>query len=131
MTRKQSGRKAVINRQLEIVELRENALSAREKAGRARRMAVRVGNTPSARVLELHAAEFEARAAALDRDIEALEEQGEPRPGPTRAQAWRARAEEIRTAAGSMTSEAARSTLDRLARNYEAMADQAEGEASQ
>jgi hypothetical protein len=49
----------------------------------------------------------------------------------TPARGWRARAEEIRTVAESMGSDTARHTLDRLARNYEAMADQAENETRQ
>ena len=43
-----------------------------------------------------------------------------------RACRWRARAEEVRTAAEPMTSEAARSSLLHLARNYEALADSLE-----
>src|SRR5262249_2272849 len=118
--------------ELEKLELREKALSVREKAARARRMAARARNSPSTRALDLHAAEFEAKAAALDRDIEEIEEREALDAGSVtdwvsvRAREWRAGAEETRTAAKSMTSEPARHTLDRLARNYEAMAEKAE-----
>lgn len=44
-----------------------------------------------------------------------------------RARRWRAWAEEIRTAAESMTNETARSALLQMARNYDALASQAEG----
>ncbi len=39
---------------------------------------------------------------------------------------WRAKAEELRTAADSMSNETARSSLLQMARNYERMAEQAE-----
>jgi len=129
-------------RELSMAELREKALSARDKAAEARRIASRVAQGPNTRVLELHAAEFDAKAEIFERDIEALEEQGgsaaDPRPtiqarpghlgnqAATHARAWHAKAEEIRTVAGSMSSEEARRTLDRLARSYEAMAGSAE-----
>jgi hypothetical protein len=131
-------------RQLEIVELREKAFSAREKAERARRLATHVTHAPSARVLELHVAEFEAKAAILDREVEELEEQ-DPRtsePAPTilerpdsnetaaaNVRRWRAKAEEIRTAADSMSRDAACHTPARLARDYDAIAERAEGAA--
>ena len=59
------------SRYLQIFELREKALSAREKAADARRLARRA-DTPTAQVLQLHAAEFEAKAATLEHDIEDL-----------------------------------------------------------
>ncbi len=48
-----------------------------------------------------------------------------------RARKWQAKAEEIRAVAESMSSEAARSSLGQMARNYEALAEHAEREASQ
>jgi len=50
-------------------------MSARAKAADARRLASRVADAPTARVLQLHAAEFDAKAAMLERDIEELGEQ--------------------------------------------------------
>jgi len=56
----------------QILEPREKALSAREKAADARRLARRSTDTSTAQVLQLHAAEFEAKAATLEHDIEDL-----------------------------------------------------------
>jgi hypothetical protein len=128
------------DKQLKIAEFRERAWSARDKAADTRRIATRTAHEPNTRVLELHAAEFEARAAILDREIEALEEEQDrvttesapeilhrPRDMTAgHARSWRAKAEEIRTVAESMSSEAAKHTLGRLARDYEAMAETAE-----
>jgi len=46
-----------------------------------------------------------------------------------RARRWRAKAEELRTAAESMSNEAARNSFLRLARDYEALAERAEKDA--
>jgi hypothetical protein len=64
----------VLAKHLEIFELREKAMSARDKATEARRLAARVADAATTRVLELHAAEFDAKAAILERDIEEIEE---------------------------------------------------------
>jgi hypothetical protein len=122
----------MIDKELEKVELREKALSARDKAARACHMAARIGYPRIARLLQLHAAAFEAKAEVLERDIEAIEE-SLPYP-PTsgfwaNVRRWRAKAEEIRTVADSMSSDAARHALARLAGNYETMAERAEGAA--
>ena len=45
-----------------------------------------------------------------------------------RARRWRAKAEEIRSVEEQMSSEAARSSLDQMARNYESLAEHAERE---
>ena len=65
----------MLAKHLEIFELRERAMSARAKAADARRLASRVADAPTARVLQLHAAEFDAKAAMLERDVEELGEQ--------------------------------------------------------
>jgi len=48
-----------------------------------------------------------------------------------RARRWRVKAEECRTAADSMATEAARGSFLQLARNYQALAEHAEKEARQ
>jgi len=58
-------------RYLEIAELCERALAAREKAGRARHLASR--SPQSAQVFCRHAREFETKAAELDRRREQVE----------------------------------------------------------
>jgi hypothetical protein len=52
--------------------------------------------------------------------------QKHPSPDAERAHRWRAKAEEIRTAAESMDSESARHTLLRLAHDYDALAESLE-----
>jgi len=64
----------VLSKQLEKLELLERAWSAREKAADARRLARRTTHPPSGRVLILYSAEFDAKAAILEREIEDLEE---------------------------------------------------------
>jgi hypothetical protein len=59
--------------------------------------------------------------------------QPEPRiaEATARARSWRAKAEEIRTAAESLGSDGARRSLLQLAHDYEALAERAEKEARQ
>ena len=63
-----------MQRHLAIVELREQALVAREKASRARRVALRsVGGAGDA--FKREASEFDAKADRLENQIEALRAQ--------------------------------------------------------
>src|SRR5690349_18843145 len=100
-------------------------------------MAARITKVSEARVFGQQAAEFDAKAATLDREIAALEERDPSAIGstpmrleqsstPVAARRWRMKAEEIRTTAESMHGDEARRTLGRLARDYEAVASSAE-----
>src|SRR5215469_12253118 len=104
MRKPQAGR-SMYTKELKIVELREKALSARDKAGQARRMVARIAETSEARVFEQHATEFDAKAAILDREIAELEERDPNTIGSTpmrleqsgtaeAAHRWRMKAEE-------------------------------------
>jgi hypothetical protein len=66
--------KAVYADHLDAVCLRERAISAREKAEGLQRMARHVKDTGAAQNLMGEAAQFEDRAASLDREREELED---------------------------------------------------------
>jgi hypothetical protein len=79
-----------------------------------------VGNFPSKREAQ---AWIKADSAPLP-----ARPSGEGTPDPmNRARIWRAKAEECRTAAETMRNEQARNTFLNLARNYDALADLANG----
>jgi hypothetical protein len=63
--------------------------------------------------------------------LDVVERISDPATGDVlqRVRRWRAKTEELRTAAESMSNKAARNSLLRLARDYEALAEHAEKEA--
>ena len=73
----------------------------------------------------------EARNEETLIEAEAVFEKGKKQPVELRedARRWRMRAEEYRTVAGAIASEAARSTYRRLARSYEGLAEPSAGRA--
>src|SRR6516165_1610664 len=61
---------AMYGKRLEIVELREKAFAARERAEKARRLAARTFHKPAS--FDQYAAELDARAMTLEQRIEQL-----------------------------------------------------------
>ena len=61
---------AMYGKRLEIVELREKAFAARERAEKARRMAARTFHKPAS--FDDYAAELDAKAVILEQRIEQL-----------------------------------------------------------